>query len=56
MNNKDFINDYNLLNAKRADVNAENAPLWSLELYLINKDINILTSIENFIYMCKMYQ
>ena len=53
MEKNDFVNDYGMLNAKRADINAENAPLWSLEWCLLSGDLDMLTNIENYIHKCK---
>jgi hypothetical protein len=50
-----WINDYGLLNAKEADINAENAPLWTLEMFLLTRDDQYLEPLLEYIYKCKTF-
>ena len=47
---KDYINDYGLLNATKADVNAENSPLWTLEYILLGGDVELRSKLLIYIY------
>ena len=53
MLNPDYINDYGLLNAKKADINAENAPLWSLEYILLDNSTDLLQKLTIYIDSCR---
>lgn len=48
-----FINDYKLLNAKEADINAENAPLWSIEYTLLTSEDTFQSPLIEYIEKCK---
>jgi hypothetical protein len=49
----DYINDYGLLNAKLADINAENAPLWTMEYLLLKEDKRLAEAMKTYMRMCE---
>ena len=51
--NQDYFNRYNLLNSKIEEDVAENSPLWTLELFLINKDHKHIYDLMQFIDQCR---
>lgn len=55
--NTNYINNYGLINAKIADINAENSPLWTMEFILISEDKVIkehfLSKLKEYIKLCK---
>jgi hypothetical protein len=53
MINKNYKSEYGLINAKIADINAENAPLWSVEYLLLENNPVLFHSLENYIRLCK---
>jgi len=48
-----YFNKYNLLNSKIGEGVAENSPLWSLELYLMNNSAFVLSNLISFIGLCQ---
>ena len=44
-----YINDYGLLNAKEADLNAENTALWTLEYLLLGGDVSLQPKLLTYI-------
>lgn len=51
--NPDYINDFGLVNAKKADNNAENSPLWSLEYLTLEANQELWEALFKFIMDCK---
>ena len=52
MLDKRYINRYGLLNAKKADIDAENAPLWTLEYLLLKEDDHLFNKLIEYIHNC----
>ena len=52
--NEKWINDFGLLNAKEADINAENAPLWSMEHFFLTSEDTYYTPLVEYTNKCKV--
>jgi len=49
----DYTNEHGLVNAKLADINAENSPLWSVEHLELDYDETLAENLHNFIMDCR---